>query len=113
LVLKITYRQKTFLFTGDIELTGQTWLLEEGGELRADVLKMPHHGSRVLLTDLLDEVDPELAVISVGAYNTFGHPAGSTLESLKERRIAVYRTDTDGAVIVRTDGNRLKVETAK
>ena len=113
LVLKVTYGAQSFLFTGDIEPAAQSELLRESGELHANVLKMPHHGSRFLLPEFLDAVAPDIAVISVGAYNSFGHPALSTLEQLGKRQIETYRTDQDGAVVIRSDGRKLEVETGK
>jgi len=111
MVLKLTFKDRAFLFTGDVELEAQSKLLERGEELEADVLKMPHHGSRTLLPELVQQVQPEIAVIQVGAHNTFGHPAPSTLELLEHSGAAVYRTDLDGAVIIETDGYGLHVRT--
>ncbi len=111
LVMKLTYKDRTFIFTGDAEVEAQRELLEIGEDLQADVIKMPHHGSRTLLPELVQQVQPEIAVIQVGAHNTFGHPAPSTLELLQHSGAAVYRTDLDGAVIVETDGYGLQVRT--
>ena len=111
LVLKMTFKDRTFIFTGDAEVEAQGELLKRGEELKADVLKMPHHGSRTLLPELVEQVKPEVAVIPVGAHNTFGHPAPSTLDLLDRTGATVYRTDLDGAVIVETDGHRLQVRT--
>jgi len=113
LVLKLTYRQRSFVFTGDVEIEVQNGLIQGGADLKADVLKMPHHGSRFLLPALVEQVNPEAAVISVGAHNNFGHPAQSTLDTLNKAGIQVYRTDRDGAVIFKTDGRRLEVKTGK
>ncbi|OPX81101.1 MAG: ComEC family competence protein [Pelotomaculum sp. PtaB.Bin013] len=113
LVLKLTYRQKSFMFTGDVETDAQSGLIQTGADLKADILKMPHHGSRSLLPALVEQVNPEAAVISVGAHNNFGHPAQSTLETLNRDGVRVYRTDQDGAVIFNTDGRRLEVKTGK
>jgi competence protein ComEC len=113
LVLKVTYGRRSFLFTGDIEIAAQESLLRRKVPLEADVLKVPHHGSRLLLPGLVERVDPGVAVISVGAHNNFGHPAWSTLELLDCAGLQVYRTDRDGAVIVQTDGNYLKASGTK
>lgn len=113
LALKLTCREKSFLFTGDMEIEAQSRLIREGADLNADVLKMPHHGSSALLPALVAQVAPEAAVISVGANNQFGHPARSTLNILSRAGITVYRTDLDGAVIFKTDGRRLEVCTGK
>lgn len=113
LIIKISYGRRSFIFTGDAELDEQRELLRGEADLKADVLKVPHHGSRSLLADLVEQVRPEAAVISVGAHNTFGHPARSTLDMLNAAGVTVYRTDLDGAVIMRTDGNNLKIMQGK
>jgi len=113
LVLKLTYRQRSFIFTGDVEMEAQSELIQGGADLRADVLKMPHHGSRSLLPALVEQVNPEAAVISVGAHNNFGHPAQFTLDTLNREGVQVYRTDLDGAMLFETDGRRLEVKTGK
>ncbi len=109
LIIKVSYGRRSFIFTGDAELDEQKGLLREEADLKADVLKVPHHGSRSLLPDLVDRINPEAAVISVGAHNTFGHPAQGTLDMLDSAGATIYRTDLDGAVIVRTDGNNLEI----
>lgn len=109
LVIKITYGSRSFVFAGDAELEEQKDLLRGEADLIADVLKVPHHGSRTLLPDLIEQVQPEVALISVGAHNTFGHPARETLDMLNKAGARVYRTDLDGAVIMRTDGNNLVI----
>lgn len=113
LVIKITYGSRSFVFAGDAELEEQKDLLRGEVDLRADVLKVPHHGSRTLLPDLIEQVQPEAAVISVGAHNTFGHPAREALDMLNEAGALIYRTDLDGAVIMRTDGNNLVISRGK
>ncbi len=113
LVLKLTCGHRSFIFTGDIEVEAQKELLQREVDLKTDVLKMPHHGSRSLLPGIVDRTKPEMAVITVGARNTFGHPAQSTLDLLHRVGAQVYRTDLDGAVIMETDGNKLKVRTGK
>jgi competence protein ComEC len=80
-------------------------LLATGCDLRADVLKVAHHGSRTGTTDAwLARVRPRLAVISVGARNRFGHPHAVTLRRLRRFHVPIRRTDQDGAVLVRSDG---------
>ena len=113
LILKLTFGRRSFLFTGDAELEEQRGLIRRGAALKADVLKVPHHGSRSLLPELVEQVEPEVAIISVGAHNTFGHPAQSTLDLLYRAGAQVYRTDQDGALIVETDGNKLQVRTGR
>ncbi len=88
------------LLSGDVELAAQAALLASGIDLRADVLKVPHHGSRFSVPEFLDAVAPRLAVISVGAGNTYGHPNPGVLARLKSAGVTVHRTDTSGDVAV-------------
>jgi competence protein ComEC len=82
-----------------------------GDSLRADVLKVGHHGSRTSSTPpFLDAVHPRLALVSVGAGNSYGHPDASVLRALAAAGAAVLRTDLVGSVVVRTDGCALEVE---
>ncbi|MCL6558256.1 MAG: MBL fold metallo-hydrolase [Firmicutes bacterium] len=80
---------------------------------RTLLLKIPHHGSRYLLPSFLEKTHPDVAVISVGRHNNFGHPAPETLEHLARMPVRVYRTDLDGAVILRTDGKHIFVRTGR
>ncbi|MHB1041312.1 MAG: DNA internalization-related competence protein ComEC/Rec2 [Eubacteriales bacterium] len=113
LVLKLTCGRRKFLLTGDAGPDEQKELLGSGADLSAGVLKVPHHGSGALLPEFVKRVGATDAVISVGAHNTFGHPAQSTLDMLDEAGAQIYRTDRDGAVIFRTDGEGLEVKTAR
>jgi competence protein ComEC len=112
LALRITYGRRSFLLTGDMEKPMERQALAAGEPLRADVLKVGHHGSNTSSIDpFLDAVAPEFAVISDGFANSFGHPNPKVLERLKAHRAGVLRTDRDGLVTVRTDGRRIWVET--
>lgn len=86
------------LLTGDVELSAQSALLASGADLQADVLKVPHHGSRYSSVAFLAAVHPRLALVSVGAGNTYGHPNGSVLELLRRGGALVRRTDESGDV---------------
>lgn len=99
------------LLTGDIEPAAQRALLRSGVRLDADVLKVPHHGSRFQDPEFLAAVDPDLAVISVGADNDYGHPASRTLERLRSGGAMIARTDQRGAIAV-VDDNGLAVVTS-
>ena len=78
----------------------------------ADVLKVPHHGSRTSTNkEFLERVNPQIAVISLGKDNEYGHPHKSTLKYLKEFGVTTYRTDKDATVIVTSDGNDISVDT--
>ncbi|MFE9580256.1 ComEC/Rec2 family competence protein [Nocardia sp. NPDC006044] len=101
------------LLTGDIEAPAQRALLETGVSLRADVLKLPHHGSRTTTTEFLAAVRPRLTVISVGADNTFGHPNAGILTELSALGTTIARTDQRGDVLVLGDERSLRVVTAR
>ncbi len=115
IVLRISYRERSFLFVGDAEEEEEKDLLRlPPGKLRADVLKVGHHGSRTSSSAaFLAAVAPRVAVISVGVRNRFGHPSPVTLGALDAARAEVWRTDREGAVTVRTDGTSLEVSSAR
>ena len=105
LVLKITYGSFSVLFTGDVGASGERAMLDRGGDLGATVLKVAHHGSAGSTgAAFLAAVDPEVAVIDVGADNPYGHPSPETLARLEAAGVAVFRTDRDGTIIVHSDG---------
>jgi competence protein ComEC len=103
-----------FLLTGDAERGEEAWLLAHAGDnLRADVLKVAHHGSATSTTPaFLAAVRPRVAVISVGAGNLYGHPDPRTLRGLAAAGAQVLRTDRLGTIVLRTNGQRLVVEAA-
>ncbi|MBI5191060.1 MAG: DNA internalization-related competence protein ComEC/Rec2 [Nitrospirae bacterium] len=114
LVLRIVYGDVSFLLGSDAESAAQEAMLATipAGTLRSTVLKVPHHGSRSgSLGAFVDSVRPEVAVISAGRRNRFGHPAPETLAALEDAGARVYRTDLDGAVSVVTDGKAVEVHT--
>lgn len=112
LVLRLKYDEVSFLLTGDMEKAREEVLIRSGQILDSQVLKIPHHGSQTSSSaELLENVKPEFAVISVGKNNTYGHPAYKTLEQLELKRVQYYRTDQRGAVIFTTDGKTLQVQT--
>lgn len=112
-VTLIEYGLVRFLLVGDAELAEEEWLLREyPARLRADVLKVGHHGSSTSSSDaFLAAVKPRAAVISVGARNTYGHPSNDVLRALRNAGAQIFRTDQSGTVIARTNGKRLEVET--
>jgi competence protein ComEC len=106
LVLRLTAAGgQTVLLTGDVEKEAQQGLLDLGVPLRADVLKVPHHGSSHQLTEFLAAVRPRLTMTSVGAGNPFGHPSPATIGALLHAGARSYRTDRDGDVaLIDRDG---------
>ena len=108
LVLRINYGSRSFLLTGDMERGIEAKLLASGVDLHADVLKVGHHGSRTSSTQaFLEAVSPSVALISVGFENSFGHPHPDVVGRLMARHAAILRTDLDGLVSARTDGQAL------
>lgn len=104
LVIHLRYKKAGALFTGDIETEAAEYLLEERLLTKCQVIKIPHHGGYLEnLPELLDQVSPSIAVISVGA-NSFGHPHPATISALQEKNVLIYRTDLHGAVTIKTDG---------
>jgi competence protein ComEC len=111
LAFSIHYGARSFLLTGDMEKPMEARLLYQNADLHADVLKVGHHGSKTsTIQPFLDAVSPSVALISDGFENTFGHPHKDVLARLKDRHTAVLRTDLDGLITVRTDGERLNVD---
>ena len=106
----------TFLFTGDAEAAVEKALLEEypSSKLRSDVLKVGHHGSKTSSTEaFLNAVHPEIAVIEVGADNSYGHPSQKVFDRLDALGSRVYRTDISGNIVLTTDGDTIDAATEK
>lgn len=113
-VLRVGLGQISFLLPGDIEAEVERRLAAEGVSLGATVLKAPHHGSDTSSCEpFLAAVDPQVAVVSVGADNDFGHPSREVLDRYAEHGIPVLRTDELGAIEFITDGQRLWVEAGR
>ena len=99
IVLYGQFYQKRFLFTGDLEEAGEKKLLSHYPQLQVDVLKVGHHGSKGSSSDpFLDQLHPQLALISVGKKNRYSHPHKELLDRLEKRSIAYLRTDESGAI---------------
>jgi beta-lactamase superfamily II metal-dependent hydrolase len=110
LVFRLEFGHFRMLFMGDAGRETEERLLADGVDLRADVLKVGHHGSAYSSTpQFLRAVAPHTAIISVGRNNLFGHPAATTLRSLRDSHATVYRTDRDGAVSIVSDGTSFSV----
>jgi competence protein ComEC len=110
LVLRLDWRGVSLLLPGDLGPQGEAALLGRAGPLRALVLKVAHHGSRSSSgTPFLRAAQPLVAVVSVGVRNPFRHPSPETLGRLAAAGARVYRTDRDGAVVLETDGQVLRV----
>ncbi|MDH7482076.1 MAG: ComEC/Rec2 family competence protein [Armatimonadota bacterium] len=113
-VALIRYKNVGVLLTGDIQYQAEAQLLAAHRNLKADILKVAHHGSADSTSnEFLEVVKPAYAVISVGSENEYGHPARSTLRRLNAAGVKVFRTDRDGDVIFSTDGEWIDVVTSR
>ena len=109
IVSRLIYGKNTFLFTADISNKAEKELINKGVNLKSDVLKVAHHGSKYSTSnEFLKIVNPEIAVISVGK-NSYGHPTPEALQRLENFGIHILRTDESGDIIITSDGNNLKV----
>lgn len=110
IVFKLNYKDVNILFTGDIEKEAEKILLDNNADLKADILKVSHHGSKTSTTEeFLNATDPKIAVISVGKNNNFGHPAESVIERLQNKSVKILRTDIHGTILMKTNGSDIKV----
>lgn len=103
-VVKIFYGQSRWLFVGDIEESTEQWLVNSAVDLTSQFLKVGHHGSKTSSTiNFIKTVDPQVATISVGVDNKFGHPSPLTIRRLRQNGTIVYRTDQVGDVVLLSD----------
>ena len=113
-VLRVSYGRINILFEADAGTTTEESMIHSGLPLESQVLKVAHHGStHGTGLAFLERVRPETAIISVGAGNPYNHPAEDTLLRLGATGALIFRTDTNGSIVVRTDGMTFSVETAK
>ena len=112
LVMLLQYGAVRMLLTGDIQHATEHWLVAHRDDLRADVMQVPHHGSKTsTLPDFVRHVRPRDGIISLGAGNPYGHPHPRVLSTLAEQQVRVWRTDIHGAVTVSTDGSTYEILT--
>ena len=113
-VTRLTFGERSFLFTGDAEAEQEREILTAGYNVQADVLKAGHHGSKTSTSDpFLRAVAPQYVVITCGVGNSYGHPHDETIDRLRDAGIAYYRTDELGDIVVITDGTSLTVQTER
>jgi len=112
IVIKTDFGKNSFLFMGDAENTSELEMLSKKYDLKADVLKVGHHGSDSSTgTEFLKAVSPRYAVIFIGKDNDYGHPSAQTLQKLNDNNVIIFRTDLNGTVTVKSDGNDLTFTT--
>ena len=104
----LQHGENRFLFTGDAEEASEADMLENGIDLKADVFKAAHHGSRTANTEeFLQRVEPDYAVISCGEDNSYGHPHGEVMNRLRAMGTSVFRTDEQGTIVAYSDGTQI------
>lgn len=107
-VVKIEFGDNSFLFEGDAEALSEMEMVKKGYDLKADVLKVGHHGSSSsTCAKFLAKVQPKYAVISVGKDNSYGHPQKGTMDRLKSSKVKVFRTDECGTIVALSDGKNI------
>lgn len=108
-IIKLTYGNTSFLFTGDAEKEIEDALVKNNSNIKSDVLKIGHHGSTTSTSsNFLDIVSPSIAVISVGVNNSYGHPKPQTLNLLEKKNIQIFRTDKLSSITLISDGTNIK-----
>ncbi len=111
IVFTLKFGKVTYLFTGDAEHNVETKIVDSGANIKADILKVGHHGSQTSTSYyFLRSVLPTYAVISCGKGNSYGHPHKETLEILEQAEASVFRTDVGGTVCISTDGENITVK---
>lgn len=112
LVFRLTYERFSMLLTGDMETAGEEMLSESGVLAPVTILKAGHHGSATSSSeDFIEKLSPSVTILSYGRKNRYGHPAEEVRERLLEHGSKLYETGLSGAVMVRTDGKKLKIKT--
>ncbi|MGE4284162.1 MAG: ComEC/Rec2 family competence protein, partial [Clostridia bacterium] len=113
-VIRLMFGDTAFLFSGDAEDISEEEILNKGHNIKADVLKVGHHGSNTSTTSaFLKAVSPSYGIIMVGSDNEYGHPTVETLSRLKGAGVEIFRTDESGTVIAVSDGRSVTFETQK
>lgn len=108
IVLKVTFGNTSFLFTGDAEEKVEKQILTK--DITAVVLKVGHHGSKYSTIDnFLKKVNPKYAIISVGEQNNYEHPHQVTIDKLNNKNIDIHRTDKEGTIIITSDGTNITI----
>jgi len=116
IVARLDYGSFSMLLTGDAEEQTEHRLLTKDLDLQTKVIKISHHGSKYATSkDFLDRVKPEVAIVSCGAWNRYGHPAQAVLDRLKAANVKLYRTDLQGEITITTRGKTddMTIKTAK
>ena len=112
IVLKLTYKNTKYLFTGDATSKVEKKLIKK--DISSDVIKIGHHGSNYSTSEsFIEKVNPKYAIIEVGKNNTYKHPSDTVIERLEAKNIKIYRTDIDGTIKLTSDGTNINFKTLK
>ena len=106
LVIKICYDRIKFFMTGDLNKKREKQLINKGFDIQSQVLKVGHHGA----CDATSEAFLDKNIMSVGENNRFGYPCPETLNRIKKKGIKLFRTDVDGTIVIRTDGEKISLK---
>jgi competence protein ComEC len=112
IVVRLDYGKVSFLFLGDVEVETDLTLLKRKDYLKATVVKVPHQGSLTGSSqELVEAMEPSVAVVSVSQGNRFGHPADAVIRRYEACGARILRTDRHGAIIMRTNGEWIRIQT--
>lgn len=113
IAMRLSYKEVSFLFTGDLEMAGEQYLVaQHGDKLKSTVYKLGHHGSKTSSTPvLLDHAQSQVGLVSSGRRNRYGHPHKSVISTCENRDMQMFRTDHHGAVTLSSDGQDLNIHT--
>lgn len=114
IVIRLEYEEQNYIFCGDAESDMENEMIKSGLDLNSNVIKLGHHGSATSSSEkFIKAVNPEVAIITVGENNDYGHPHREVIELLDEFNIKTYRTDLNGTIVLVSDGTNNKITTEK
>ena len=112
IAIKLVYGKTSFLMAADLTEKGEKRLLDKGLDLKSDVLKVGHHGALDATSEpFLEKVSPRIVVVSVGKDNRFGYPAQEIIDRLRGKGVRLLRTDVDGTIVIKTNGEQIAIMT--
>ena len=108
IVARLLYKEVSFLFMADATMENEIAIINDFDDIRADVLKLGHHGSSTSTSDyFLGKVNPSIGVISCGKNNKYGHPHKEVMNLLEKYNIIIFRTDKQGSIVLKSDGYKI------
>ena len=108
IVARLLYKEVSFLFMADATMENEIAIINDFDDIRADVLKLGHHGSSTSTSDyFLGKVNPSIGVISCGKNNKYGHPHKEVMNLLEKYNIMIFRTDKQGSIVLKSDGYKI------